>query len=65
MRKFRKLKSMCTVVDTEGRVLFALDLDGKKYKPRIFGTTATLYMYETVRKYNDLGRLTWEEITEK
>ena len=64
MRKFRKLKDMCTVVDIEDRVLFAVDLEGKKYKPSIFSAEKTLYKYETVRKYSDLGWLRWVEVSE-
>lgn len=65
MRKFRKLKDLCTAVDEEDRVLFAVDLDGHMYKPIIYGIGLELYKYETVRKYNDLGCVEWKEVVEK
>lgn len=59
MRKFRKLKEMCTVVDGEDRVLFAFDLQGRRYIPSLFGAESRLYKYETIRKRNELGMMEW------
>lgn len=61
MRKFRKLKDLCTVVDGEDRVLFAVDLDGRKYKLVLNGATVPSYKYETVRKYYDMGLIVRED----
>ena len=59
MRKFRKLKDMCTVVDGEDRVLFAFDCEGRRYIPSLFGAEERLYKYETIRKKYDLGMMEW------
>ena len=60
MRKFRKLKDLCTVVDEEDRVLYAFDCQGRRYIPHLFGAESRLYKYETIRKRDDLGSMKWE-----
>lgn len=61
MRKFRKLKDLCTVVDEEDRVLFAFDCNGRRYIPHLFGAESRLYKYETIRKRYDLDMMEWVE----
>ena len=64
MRKFRKLKELCTVVDEEDRVLFAFDCQGRRYIPHLFGAESRLYKYETIRKRYDLDMMEWVEENE-
>lgn len=61
MRKFRKLKELCTVVDEEDRVLFAFDCQGRRYIPLLYGAEFRPYKYETIRKRNELGMMKWVE----